>query len=212
MLGVQHYLHFINSCLLSLMWAAILITPFRMGKHKQVLCKVCYKEMRSDHLNRHMKVHETNDGSKMMRGQTTIDEKALEIAALKINKEYEEKIELGRALYKILNKGVVQEESFPPDWQKALDLYLKQGHQIDHETVVLNTILCCREEESCLILSEFSFTVFSGWIPVRYWWNGWFTPSIYTLSDAGQHGITVRSGWISHRQGWMNTCFSQNFI
>ena len=39
-----------------------------------------------------MKVHETNDGSKMMRGQTTIDEKALEKAALKINKEYEEKV------------------------------------------------------------------------------------------------------------------------
>jgi hypothetical protein len=56
---------------------------------------------------------------------------------LKINKEYEEKVELGKALYKILNKGVVQEESFPPEWQKALDLYLKQGHQIDHETVVL---------------------------------------------------------------------------
>ena len=36
-----------------------------------------------------MKVHETNDGSKMMRGQTTIDEKAL-----KINKEYEEKVAL----------------------------------------------------------------------------------------------------------------------
>ena len=65
--------------------------------------------------------------------QTTIDKKAL-----KINKEYEEKVELGKALYKILNKGVVQEESFPPEWQKALDLYLKQGHQIDHETVVLN--------------------------------------------------------------------------
>ena len=69
--------------------------------------------------------------------QTTIDEKALEIAALKINKEYEEKVELGKALFKILNKGVVQEESFPPEWQRALDLYLKQGHQIDHETVVL---------------------------------------------------------------------------
>ena len=74
-----------------------------------------------------MKVHETNDGSKMMRGQTTIDEKALEIAALKINKEFEEEVELGKALYKILNKGVVQEESFPPEWQRALDLYLKQG-------------------------------------------------------------------------------------
>ena len=45
--------------------------------------------------------------------QTTIDEKALEIAALKINKEYEEEVKLGKALYKIPNKGVVQEESFP---------------------------------------------------------------------------------------------------
>ena len=43
--------------------------------------------------------------------QTTIDEKALEISALKINKEYEAKIELGKALYKILNKGVVQEQT-----------------------------------------------------------------------------------------------------
>ena len=67
--------------------------------------------------------------------QTKIDKKALEISALKINKEYGEKIELGKALYEILNKGVVQEESFPPEWQKALDLYLKQGHQIDHETM-----------------------------------------------------------------------------
>ena len=41
--------------------------------------------MRSNDLNRHMKVHETNGGSKMMRGQTTIDEKALEISALRIN-------------------------------------------------------------------------------------------------------------------------------
>ena len=28
-----------------------------MGKHKKVTCKVCYKEMRSDHLIRHMKQH-----------------------------------------------------------------------------------------------------------------------------------------------------------
>jgi hypothetical protein len=69
--------------------------------------------------------------------RTTIDEEELRKSALKINKEYEEKIELGKALYKILNEGVVQEESFPPEWQKALDLYLKQGNQIDHETVVL---------------------------------------------------------------------------
>ena len=133
-----------------------------MGKHKKIMCKVCYKEMRSDHLTRHLKQHSEKDTNNPdtniyatnnynttsgvladredeveCQAQTTIDEKALEIAALKMNKKYEEKVELGKALYKILNKGVVQEESFPPEWQKALDLYLKQGHQIDPETVVL---------------------------------------------------------------------------
>ena len=133
-----------------------------MGRHKKVMCKVCYREMRSDVLARHMKQHSKRNESNPVTNisvtknytttssvladredevecepQTTIDEKALERTALKINKEYEEKVELGKALYKILNKGVVQEESFPPEWQKALDLYLKQGHQIDHETVVL---------------------------------------------------------------------------
>ena len=133
-----------------------------MTGNKKVSCKVCYREMRSDVLARHMKQHSKRNESNPVtnisvtknynttssvladredevecEAQTTIDEKALEIAALKINKEYEEKIELGKALYKILNKGVVQEESFPPEWQKALDLYLKQGHQIDPETVVL---------------------------------------------------------------------------
>ena len=120
--------------------------------------------MRSDNVKRHMKQHTKKNESNPVTNisvtnnyntisgvsterkdeenenkdaQTTIDEKALEIAALKINKEYEEKVELGKALYKILNKGVVQEESFPPEWQRALDLYLKQGHQIDHDTVVL---------------------------------------------------------------------------
>ena len=28
-----------------------------MGRNKQVTCKICYKEMRSDILQRHMKVH-----------------------------------------------------------------------------------------------------------------------------------------------------------
>ena len=133
-----------------------------MTGNKKVSCKVCYREMRSDVLARHMKQHSKRNESNPVtnisvtknynttssvladredevecEAQTTIDEKALEIAALKINKEYEEEVKLGKALYKILNKGVVQEESFPPEWQRALDLYLKQGHQIDHETVVL---------------------------------------------------------------------------
>ena len=135
-----------------------------MTGNKKVMCNVCYREMRSDNVKRHMKQHTKKNESNPVTNisvtnnyntisgvsterkdeenenkdaQTTIDEKALEIAALKINKEFEEEVELGKALYKILNKGVVQEESFPPEWQRALDLYLKQGHQIDHDTVVL---------------------------------------------------------------------------
>ena len=53
--------------------------------------------------------------------QTSIDKEALEKSAPKINKEYEDKIGLVKALYKILNKSVVQEQSFPPEWQNALD-------------------------------------------------------------------------------------------
>ena len=83
-----------------------------MGKHKKIMCKVCHKEMRSDHLNRHLKQHSEKDTNNSATNiyvtnnyntapcvlvdredevecdtQTTIDEKALEISALRINKE-----------------------------------------------------------------------------------------------------------------------------
>ena len=32
-----------------------------MGKHKKNMCKVCYKEMRSDNLTRHLKQHSEKD-------------------------------------------------------------------------------------------------------------------------------------------------------
>ena len=135
-----------------------------MTGNKKVRCNVCYREMRSDNVKRHMKQHTKKNESNPVTNisvtnnyntisgvsterkdeenenkdaQTTIDEKALEIAALKINKEFEEEVELGKALYKILNKGVVQEESFPPEWQRALDLYLKQGHQREDKSAYL---------------------------------------------------------------------------
>ena len=109
-----------------------------MTGNKKVRCNACYREMRSDNVKRHMKQHTKKNESNPVTNisvtnnyntisgvsterkdeenenkdaQTTIDEKALEIAALKINKEFEEEVELGKALYKILNKGVVQEES-----------------------------------------------------------------------------------------------------
>ena len=33
----------------------------KMGKNKKIMCKVCYKEMRSDNLNRHLKQHSEKD-------------------------------------------------------------------------------------------------------------------------------------------------------
>ena len=32
-----------------------------MGRNKKIMCKVCYKEMRSDHLNRHLKQNSEKD-------------------------------------------------------------------------------------------------------------------------------------------------------
>ena len=29
-----------------------------MGKHKKVICKICYRVMRSDNLDRHIKIHD----------------------------------------------------------------------------------------------------------------------------------------------------------
>ena len=65
------------------------------------------------------------------------DSEALEKAALEKHEMYLQKIELGKELYKILGKGVVTEESFPCDWKDALDLYRKQGNEIDCENVIL---------------------------------------------------------------------------
>ena len=78
-----------------------------MTGNKKVLCKVCYKEMRSDILTRHMKVHETNVGSK--RTHNEMEEEDAEVVRkylIKCNNEYEEKITLGKTVYRFLGQGV----------------------------------------------------------------------------------------------------------
>ena len=157
-----------------------------MGKNKQVNCKVCYREMRSDNVKRHMKLHlklqpVTTGNEEMCRElllelvdqivdpvqeDTERKEKHVNSAqehserkrkfeepskffnnnpyleklkkvALHQQEEYEEKVNLGRNLYKILHEGVVTEESFPKDWKDALDIYMKQGTETDCENVEL---------------------------------------------------------------------------
>ena len=102
-----------------------------MGKHKQVYCKVCLRTMRSDNWDRHKKVHEkfkedenSSTRSNVHRSQESIEsattfysgesvesstlskieEEGLRKMLRMNNQEYEEKIQLGKAIYKILGQ------------------------------------------------------------------------------------------------------------
>ena len=103
-----------------------------MTGNKKVLCKVCYKEMRSDVLTRHMNVHETNVGSKRTHNEMEEeDAEAVRKYLIKCNNEYEEKIALGKRVYRILAQGVGSEESLPEELKDALDIYLKHAHEFN---------------------------------------------------------------------------------
>ena len=152
-----------------------------MTGNKKVLCKVCYKEMRSDILTRHMKVHETNVGSK--RTHNEMEEEDAEVVRkylIKCNNEYEEKISLaqtlflglqktndgskrkhdemeeetkenlrkyvikkindykeekialGKRVYRILGQGVCSEHALPEEMKDALDIYMKHAHEFNN--------------------------------------------------------------------------------
>ena len=109
-----------------------------MTGNKKVLCKVCYKEMRSDILTRHMKVHETNSGSKRKHYEMEEeDAEALKKYLIKCNNEYEEKITLGKTVYQFLGQGVCSEHALPEEMKNALDIYMKQVQEVNHNNVEL---------------------------------------------------------------------------
>ena len=96
-----------------------------MNRNRMVTCR-CGKTMRSDNLIRHNKLHTIQDeqsseivAPKPRKLNVMIDE--LEQDLLQDNKIYLEKIELGRKITIIIEKGVVQEESLTKDRQEALD-------------------------------------------------------------------------------------------
>ena len=102
-----------------------------MTGNKKVLCKVCYKEMRSDVLTRHMKVHETRGGSKRTHDEMEEEKaEALKKYLIKKTNEYkEEKIALGKRVYWFLAQSVGSEESLPEEMKEALDIYMKHAHE-----------------------------------------------------------------------------------
>ena len=131
-----------------------------MGKNKQVYCKVCLRTMRSDTLKRHKKVHEKckedpnsstrpyvhrsqesiESATAFYSGESTlskIEEEGLRKILRMNNQEYEEKIQLGKSIYKILGQDNLKQESLDKIHKEALGLYIKQKQGIDYENIIL---------------------------------------------------------------------------
>ena len=81
-----------------------------------------------------MKVHETRGLSKRTHDEME-EEKAetLKKYLIKKTNEYkEEKIALGKRVYRFLAQGVGSEESLPEEMKDALDIYMKHAHEFNN--------------------------------------------------------------------------------
>ena len=116
-----------------------------MGRHKKVMCKVCYKEMRSDVKTRHMEQHSKREESnfttntyKTNNNNTTsgvstkrkdkeneMKDEELKKHLIKLENEYQEKLEVGKEIYKMLEEGVVSYQALTRDMKEKVDLYIE---------------------------------------------------------------------------------------
>ena len=125
-----------------------------MTGNKRVSCKVCYREMRSDHLTRHMKQHSKRNESNPVTSisvttnyntasgvsterkyeeneikdeKSEINKEELRKHLMKIEKEYQEKLELGKEIYKRMGEGVVSYEALKIDNRPEADNILPRS-------------------------------------------------------------------------------------
>ena len=136
-----------------------------MGRNCEVYCKICLKTMRSDNLKGHMKVHENKSkkeeyiirkdtvnkkeeaiGEETGRNSiventthTRVEDEDLRKILEKCSEEYDEKINLGARIYRILGENKIKQESIPPLYKEALDLFVKQKQSIDQTNVTLRS-------------------------------------------------------------------------
>ena len=116
-----------------------------MTGNKRVLCKVCYREMRSDVLARHMKQHlkknesnpvtnisvaknyNTTSGVSTERKDEENENKDEELNKylIKIENEYQEKLIQGKKIYKMLGEGVVSYQALQRELKEDVDLYME---------------------------------------------------------------------------------------
>ena len=127
-----------------------------MTGNKKVSCTICYREMRSDNLTRHMKQHlsiqqtteeickdvvlEQVDKVVDMQSAPWTKRKFedndsnedLKKEMVKDNNEYKRKIKLGKEVYKILGETDIEQGSLTLDRKEALDIYMT--HKDDYFT------------------------------------------------------------------------------
>ena len=125
-----------------------------MVRNKQVVCPVCYREMRSDVLKRHMKQHSkrnesvsatnilvtnnpptvsTSDLRKRLNEESESNTEELRKQLIMLGNEYQRKLTLGKDIYKMIGEGIAPYQALPNDMKDALDTYME--HQEDFTDV-----------------------------------------------------------------------------
>ena len=109
------------------------------------MCKVCYREMRSDVLARHMKQHSMRNESSpvtnisVTNNYNTISgvsterkdeenenkDEELKEHLIKIENKYQEKLVQGKKIYKMLGEGVVSYQALPREMKEDVDHYME---------------------------------------------------------------------------------------
>ena len=128
-----------------------------MGKHKSVVCKACYRVMRRDVLNRHMKLHDKHveveplpsitsttippvaASSDSFYKSTSMDEEELLKKMLKGDREYKEKMEMGKKMYQFVKEYDIDEKSISKEMREPLEIYKEQKQTVDVENVILKS-------------------------------------------------------------------------
>jgi len=95
------------------------------GKHITVSCQICFKQMRSDHLNRHTEKQHSES-------KVDLDDELEEVQA-----KYNKKVELGHHIYKSIISKKISQASLTGKYEEALDLYKKHRPAIDFENFEL---------------------------------------------------------------------------
>ena len=123
-----------------------------MTGNKKIMCKVCYREMRSDVLSRHMKQHSKRNESNPVTNisvtnhynttpgvsskrkdkeneindeKSEINKEELRKHLIKLENEYQEKLEVGKEIYKMLGERVVSYQALTRDMKEEVDLYME---------------------------------------------------------------------------------------